>query len=179
MPQRADKMTNGPRGKKPGPGDLRHPAGAQHARLKRENTAKLPEGVTGVILGGKPGTHTVGGKKVVQITQKQMDALHAAKRSEEADRRLKPGGPRSYKEPAWARNQDRPKPHEVKKPEERKAGDFGMSARKLTREMTKDEKAAELTRLMKKGYRKGYRVGKRPTKPRNPFRSSSRKSSGR
>lgn len=103
MPQRADKMLGGPSGKKRGPGDLRHPEGAQHARLKRENTAKLPKGVTGVILGGKPGTHTVGGKKVVQITQKQMDALHAAKRSEEADRRLKPGGPRSYKEPAWAR----------------------------------------------------------------------------
>jgi len=90
-------MTGGPSGKKRGPGDLRSPAGAQHARLKRENTAKLPKGVTGVILGGKPGTHTVGGKKVVQITQKQMDALHAAKRSAEADRK------KTYKEPAWLR----------------------------------------------------------------------------
>ena len=118
MAQRAPKMTGGPSGKKPGPGDLRHPAGAQHARLKRENTAKLPKGVTGVILGGKPGTHTVGGEKKVQITQKQMDALHAAKRSEEADlkrRGFTPGGPRSYKEPAWARSESGPKPHEVKR----------------------------------------------------------------
>jgi len=36
--------------------------------------------------------------------------------------------------------------------------------------MTKEQKAAELTRKMKKGYRKGYRVGKRPR---------SRNSSGR
>ena len=83
-------MTGGPSGKKRGPGDLRHPAGAQHARLKRENTAKLPKGVTGVILGGKPGTHTIRGdkKKIVQITQKQMDALHTAKRSEKAGHKM-------------------------------------------------------------------------------------------
>jgi len=118
MPQRADKMLGGPAGKKRGPGDLRHPEGAQHARLKRENTAKLPKGVTGVVLGGKPGTFTEGGKKKVEITQKQMDALHAAKRSEEADlkrRGFTPGGPRSYKEPAWARSESGPKPHEVKR----------------------------------------------------------------
>jgi hypothetical protein len=88
MPQRAAKMTGGPSGKKRGPGDLRSPEGPQFARLKRENTAKLPKGVTGVILGGKPGTHTVGGKKKVQITQKQMDALHTVKRSAEAGRKM-------------------------------------------------------------------------------------------
>jgi len=164
MPQRADKMTGGPSGKKRGPGDLRHPAGAQHARLKRENTAKLPKGVTGVILGGKPGTHTVGGKKKVQITQKQMDALHAVKRSAEADRK------KTYKEPAWLRS-DEGKKKEVpgfmtEMAEERK----GEPARE-----TKEQKAAKLTRLMKKGYRKGYRVGDRPeNKPASPFRKSKR-----
>ena len=174
MPQRADKMTGGPSGKKRGPGDLRHPAGAQHARLKRENTAELPKGVTGVVLGGKPGTHTVGGKKKVLITQKQMDALHAAKRSAEADRK------KTYKEPAWLRADEVKKRERKGEPgfmkeiaasgsKERKAGDFGMSATKLTRRMTKEERAAELTRKMKKGYRKGYRVPKRPE----------RKSSGR
>ncbi len=38
------------------------------------------------------------------------------------------------------------------------------------RPKTKEQKAQELTRKMKKGYRKGYRVGKRP---------AARKSSGR
>jgi len=49
----------------------------------------------------------------------------------------------------------------------------GMSRTPLTREMTKDEKAARLTRLMRKGYRKGYRV------PKRPERKSSGRSSGR
>ncbi len=45
--------------------------------------------------------------------------------------------------------------------------------------MTKEQKAAELTRKMEKGYRKGYRVPKRPKRgngrkaPRSPFRKSS------
>jgi hypothetical protein len=81
-------MTGGPSGKKRGPGDLRSPAGAQHARLKRENTAKLPKGVTGVVLGGKPGTYSIAGRKFVKITQKQMDALHTAKRSEAAGHKM-------------------------------------------------------------------------------------------
>ena len=178
MPQRADKMTGGPSGKKRGPGDLRHPAGAQHARLKRENTAELPKGVTGVVLGGKPGTHTVGGKKKVLITQKQMDALHAAKRSAEADRK------KTYKEPAWLRADEVKKRENVpgfmkeiertgKEREGEPSARGGMSRTPLTREMTKDEKAARLTRLMRKGYRKGYRV------PKRPERKSSGRSSGR
>jgi len=51
----------------------------------------------------------------------------------------------------------------------------GMSARKLTRELTKDEKAAELTRKMERGYRKGYRVPKRP-KRGNEGRKANRSS---
>jgi len=113
-------MTGGPSGKKPGPGDLRHPAGAQHARLKRENTAKLPKGVTGVILGGKPGTHTVGGKKKVQITQKQMDALHAAKRSVEAEADSKKRPSKRELSGFDRAVETRPKPYEVKRKPARK-----------------------------------------------------------
>ncbi len=61
----------------------------------------------------------------------------------------------------------------------RKAGDFGMSARKLTREMTKDEKAAELTRKMERGYRKGYRVPKRPKRGNGRKANRSSRKSGR
>ena len=42
------------------------------------------------------------------------------------------------------------------------SGKGQFHAEKISRPMTKDEKAAELTRKMKKGYRKGYRVPKRP-----------------
>ena len=69
---------------------------------------------------------------------------------------------------------------------QKKAG-WQFHAEEISRPMTKDEKAARLTRLMKKGYRKGYRVPKRPKrggsdrkKNRNPYRQASRMSgSGR